>query len=179
MTIVGRGSFNEDHPLYVYLPCGVGGGPGGVTFGLKQVFGDAVHCFFAEPTQSPCMLLGMAAEKHDTISVQEIGLSNKTVADGLAVGRASGFVGRVMDPMLDGIFTVDDQKLFDMLKLLVDTEGIWLEPSALAGMPGPGLVSSRFSQVEPAEDSTHIVWATGGSMVPEDQLKEYYLNGES
>ncbi len=158
------------HPLYVYLPCGVGGGPGGVAFGLKLVFGDNVHCFFAEPTHSPCMLLGVYTGLHDEIAVQDLGIDNVTAADGLAVGRASGFVGRAMERLLDGFYTLSDQSMYDMLGWLAQEEGIRLEPSALAGMAGPLRVHSD-------ANVTHLVWATGGGMVPEEEMANIWLKG--
>lgn len=174
------------HPLFVYLPCGVGGGPGGVAFGLKLVFGDAVHCFFAEPTHSPCMLLGMSTGYHNRLSVQDFGIDNRTVADGLAVGRASGFVGKVLAPLLSGCYTVTDERMYRLLAQLADSENIRLEPSALAGMIGPAYLSSpegkRYLATEGLEEqmpnATHIVWATGGNMVPPDDMQVYYNTGK-
>ncbi|MFC5705162.1 D-serine ammonia-lyase [Aeromonas eucrenophila] len=171
---------DTEHPLFVYLPCGVGGGPGGVAFGLKLAFGDNVHCFFAEPTHSPCMLLGVHTGLHDQIAVQDLGIDNLTAADGLAVGRASGFVGRAMERLLDGFFTLSDQEMYDLLGLLAREEQIKLEPSALAGMPGPWRVTAdRAWQLAQGWDeaamtqATHLVWATGGGMVPAAEMEKY------
>lgn len=160
---------DKEHPLFVYLPCGVGGGPGGVAYGLKLMYGDNVKCFFAEPTHSPAMLLGLASGKHDKISVLDIGLDNKTAADGLAVGRPSSFVGKIMEKLLTGVFTIKDEKLYSLLQSLYEEEDIFLEPSALAGFSGPIFTSSKYKD----ENITHMCWGTGGSLVPEESRKEF------
>ncbi len=179
---------DSKHPLFVYLPCGVGGGPGGVAFGLKLVFGDAVHPFFAEPTHSCCMMLGMASRLHSEISVGDLGVDNLTAADGLAVGRASGFVGKLMSPFLSGCYSLTDERMFGLLSQLADSEGIFLEPSALAGMYGAVLISknsalsayTQKAEISPAalKNAMHLVWATGGSMVPQDEMQKYYEQGK-
>ena len=173
---------DAEHPLFTYIPCGVGGAPGGVSFGLKLMFGDNVHCFFVEPTQAPCMLTGMATGLNHEISVQDIGLTGLTHADGLAVGRPSGFVGGVMKPLLSGEFTIRDGKLYDYMRDLLETEDIFLEPSACAAFQGP----IRLNQEETVKEylkehgligkmgnAAHIAWATGGSLVPEEIREEY------
>ncbi|MGF9979608.1 D-serine ammonia-lyase [Viridibacillus arvi] len=177
-------TIDENHPLFVYLPCGVGGGPGGVAFGLKLLYQDHVHCFFAEPTHSPCMLLGLMTGLHDKVSVQDFGIDNVTDADGLAVGKPSGFVGKTMEPFLSGNYTVSDEQLYMLLKELVDTEGIHLEPSALAGMIGPTKLCKdgtdylqKHNLKEKMSNGTHIIWGTGGSMVPEEMMTQYYQTG--
>ena len=171
---------DKQHPLFVYLPCGVGGGPGGVAFGLKLAFGDDVHCIFAEPTHSPCMFLGVYTGLHDHISVQDIGIDNMTAADGLAVGRPSGFVGRAMERLIDGYYTINDQEMYDLLGLLNQQQHIQLEPSALAGMLGLLHVEKNSTYLERIKvspeiltNATHLVWATGGGMVPEEEMEKY------
>lgn len=169
----------ERHPLFVYLPCGIGGAPGGVAYGLKEIFGDAVHCFFTEPVQACCMMLGMATGEHDKVCVQDFALDGKTVADGLAVGRPSGFVGKVIEERLSGICTIQDQELYQLMGGLLETEKVFIEPSACACF-ATFLQSAEFMSYVDSEglgdvmnQAVHIAWATGGSLVPEDMRKQY------
>lgn len=75
------------------------------------------------------MVLGMATGLHGNICVQDVGLTGLTHADGLAVGRPSGFVGKVMEPLLSGEFTVDDWRLYEYMRALLNTEDIFIEPA--------------------------------------------------
>lgn len=176
---------DKEHPLFVYLPCGVGGGPGGVAFGLKQIFGDCVHFFFAEPVHSPCMLLGMMTKTHDQYAVQDFGIDNKTIADGLAVGRASGFVGKTLEHLVSGCYTMEDETMLMLLAMLDKTENIRLEPSALAGFGGLLQEWNQDYQNYLAQnkiDSSsiiHLAWATGGSMVPTQIMQMDIEKGNS
>lgn len=175
-------------PLFVYLPCGVGGAPSGIAFGLKHLFGDHAHCFFAEPTASPCLLARMSQPDRPGISVYDLGLDNRTDADGLAVATASELAVRVMAPLLSGIFTVDDDTLFRDLCLLHDSEGMRIEPSAAAGFGGPRMLrgtaeGQRYLRDNHLTgrmgDAVHVLWTTGGLLVPEDEYARFLARGRA
>jgi D-serine dehydratase len=174
---------DEEHPLIVYIPAGVGGAPGGVSYGLKRLYGDAVHCFFAEPVQCPCVMLGIATQTYEKANVRDYGLSGKTEADGLACASPSSLVTRIMTNLLSGEFTVKDGRLYDFLRILYATEDVEIEPSSCAAFMGPislcqaeemkaYLKAHDLSETRMA-NATQIVWATGGSMVPEEIREEY------
>ena len=179
---------NARHPLFVYLPCGVGGAPGGVTFGLRHLYGDNVHCFFSEPVAAPCMLIRLASTRDQPISVAAVGLDGCTEADGLAVGRASEFVAPLMRHLVSGIFTVPDAHLFEDLYELEQCEGLRIEPSAAAGFRGPRwLLDSTAGQQYLADhhidghlgNAPHILWTTGGAFVPDAEFREFRERGRS
>lgn len=168
-------------PLIVYLPCGVGGAPGGIAYGLKAIYGDNVHIFFVEPVESPCVLLGMATGRGDGVCVQDFGLTGVTEADGLAVGRPSGFICGVMENLISGVFTVSDENLLKWLKLLYDTEGIFIEPSACAAFAGVCWLESfglskdylkATGLADKMQSAVQIAWATGGSLVPAEIMRQ-------
>lgn len=174
---------DEAHPLIVYLPTGVGGAPGGVTYGLKRLFKNNVHCFLVEPTLCPSVLLGMATKQYEKANVRDFGLSGRTHADGLACASPSSFVTRVLGNLASGDFTVTDAKLYDYLRLLDSSEGKRIEPSSCAAFVGPcQLLTLEDSRRYCAEhglteevlaNSVQIAWATGGRLVPAEVWEQY------
>ena len=130
---------DDEHPLLVYIPCGVGGAPGGICFGLKQEFGDAAHVYFTE-------------------------------------------LGETVKAIVSGGFTVSDERLFADLHALYETEGLFVEPSACAGFAGAVELSKMTDYLESSglgahwENAAHIVWATGGALVPEGECENYLAN---
>lgn len=177
---------DADHPLFVYLPCGIGGSPSGITFGLKHAFGDHVHCFFAEPTKMPSMVAGLESQKFDKICADDLSLGGLTVADGLAVPRTSALVAKLMNNYFSGGYTFKDESFQSLLTKLYEKENIFLEPAAVAGLAGPfKLLGSKSGQAYLVEhqlqnkldNASHIAWGTGGSMVPEADRKDFINEG--
>lgn len=177
---------DEDHPLFVYSPCGIGGSPGGVTFGLKQIYGDHVHCFFAQPTHMPSMLIGLLTERYNGVSVLDVNLDAITNMDGLAVPRTSGFVAELMHNYFNGGFTISEKDQKKLLTQMIELENIFLEPAAVAGLPGPAMLFktdagqsylAHHYLTDKMKNATHIAWATGGSMVPEEDMQAFYEQG--
>ncbi|MBQ1893784.1 MAG: D-serine ammonia-lyase, partial [Clostridia bacterium] len=162
-----RVNVDAEHPLNLNLPCGVGGAPGGITFGAKVVFGDSVNCWFVEPTQAPCMLAAFLTG--GPTPVTGLGLSGKTEADGLAVGTASKLVYDTVKELVSGEITVIDGALQPYQNELYDCEGIYVEPSSAAALEALKYLDEG---IPDGANVTHIAWATGGRLVPESERKK-------
>ena len=119
-------------------------------------------------------------------SVYDVGLTNRTEADGLAVPRASELAAEAMGPLLAGVCTVPDERLFLDLHRVRESEGLRIEPSAAAGFSGPRMLTdsaagraylARHGLAERMPQATHLVWTTGGLFVPPDEYARFAERG--
>jgi D-serine dehydratase len=159
-------------PLVVYIPCGVGGAPGGITAGLKRLYGDDVRCVFVEPVASACVLAALAVGNGSPISVYEVGLNNETIADGLAVPLASKLVMSSVGASIDAAIAVTDESMLDWVRRAWNEAGLRLEPSAASGFAAVPLLLEAAENAGMAvpESAIHVIWTTGGSQLPADQF---------
>ncbi|MBJ7896824.1 hypothetical protein JEM62_13040 [Bacillus atrophaeus] len=93
-----------------------------------------------------------------------------------------------MEPLLSGCYTAEDNMLYELLYMLADFENKYLEPSALAGMFGPVQLftteeGKRYLQDNQLQskmkNAVHIIWGTGGSMVPRGEMEPYHRIGSA
>lgn len=173
---------DKDHPLFLYMPCGVGGSSGGVSFGFRKILGENVHAFFVETTHIPSFLIGASTKLHSKVSVHDLDIDGITEADGLSVARPSKFSGYTMETLLSGVITCDDEPLFEDLKALNELENIRIEPSSCASFEGALSIFKyedakkyleEHNLLDKLDNITHICWATGGNLVPEEEMQSY------
>ena len=191
----------------VWIPCGIGGAAGGVSFGLRHVFGDiagsvdgtgsakdassvegsgftdgsgagntasdsfancTVRAFWVEPVSCPSMMIESIVREEPQLAelLSQVRLSNRTVADGLAVTSASRLVAPYINTLCAGLMTVTDVHMLEGVRALHEHQNVKIEPSAAAGLLGP----TRF---ECAEGDMNIIWLTGGSLLPDDVYRHY------
>ena len=163
---------SHDAPLVVYLPCGVGGAPGGITAGLKTIYGSRVHCVFVEPVASACVFAALAVGNGAPVSVYDLGLDNDTIADGLAVPVASNLVLHSIGASIDAVVAVPDAAMLEWVRRAWNESSLRLEPSAASGFAAVPLFLEAARQAGAAlpPQAVHVVWTTGGSQLPEDQF---------
>ena len=127
------------------------------------------------------MLLGVLTGGHETVSVRDIGLTNFTAADGLACASPSGFVGSAVEGLVDAYLTVTDEDMFRWVARLADADGHRVEPSSASALDAMSRTLAGETGVDALADSnaTHLVWLTGGSMVPEAEMESYVQRGHA
>ncbi len=155
---------STNNPICVYLPCGVGGAPGGISFGMAHVFGTAARCYTAEPVGAPCVIGALITGKDD-FNIKELGIELNTEADGLAVPGPSKLAIPIIKNIIAGGFTLFDEEMLWSVRSLYLKENIKIEPSAGAGVKGVYFVEKYVGKCD------HLIWLTGGMLIPDNEFQ--------
>ncbi|MDO4617720.1 MAG: D-serine ammonia-lyase [Lachnospiraceae bacterium] len=160
-------SVDPEHPLFVYIPGDSAAAAGGLTYGLKEVFGRDAHCLIGESVSSSVSWKETLSGEHrmqDNPSEQKTG--NSTADE--------NFTEEMLRTLVSGIFQIDEESLNVYRKELVEKEQLFLEASACAGFAGPEQIQQKGTLWESylekeglkdhVSDAVHIVWGTTGGL---------------
>ena len=115
----------------------------------------------------------LAAGQGVPVSVYDLGLDNDTIADGLAVPSASPLVLQAIGRNIDAAVAVTDQAMVQWVRRAWAEAGLRLEPSGASGFAALALFIERArvaGLINPTATPIHVVWATGGSLLPEPEF---------
>ena len=130
--------------------------------------------------------LQSAAKPYDTKAITTSMV--QTAADGLAVPAASQLAVKEMRPRLSGVVVIGEDNLLRDLYLLKEQHSIQLEPSAAAALSGPRAIFNtaegatyieKHGLTQHMPRANHIVWATGGALMPKQEFKAFWRRGKA
>jgi D-serine dehydratase len=80
---------------------------------------------------------------------------------------------------LQGIATFDDDRVLAYTAEMMDTQQMQLEPSATAGFAAVRMAQPYLASRYPMAHANHIVWATGGMLMPASEHERNYALGKA
>ena len=93
-----------------------------------------------------------------------------------------------MRPFMSGCYSIQDERMYKLLAELADAEGIYSSRAPSPGCMAPVLTqqgralggyAERAVPAGAMANAIHLVWATGGNMVPREEMQHYYEKGKA
>lgn len=170
-----------DHPLFVYIPCKSGMACGGLTYGLRQTFGDGVHCFGVETQPSGGIIKALQSyteQESDDVAADAESMQMDMETE---TPDISSFSVQMMHSLLSGCMTSDAEWQKQYQTQLYKQEHIFMSPASCAGFDALRQVTVddsfrdylvRHRLEEKMSQATHIVWGTSGGYIPEEEQRK-------
>lgn len=170
-------TLDEQHPLFIYLPTISGQSAAGIITGLRQILQVPIYPIMIQSSFNPALLLELMTGP-DPVSAAELNLDPKIMAASFAGEMPDSRALELAKTQVYGVATVSDHALLQYLNLLAMSENILCEPAALAGFAGYHQLLSQSPSHFDLEHATHIIWATGGSLVPKTDMAQWIQRGD-
>ncbi|KAJ4462125.1 putative D-serine dehydratase [Paratrimastix pyriformis] len=176
---------DRHHPLFVYIPAGVGGAPAGILAGLANIYQRALYGIVLEPTTFPSCLLGVrsgcGASAAEPPGACPVGVEDHiarercaTIADGLACGHASVLGCRALRRAAAGFATVPDLVMTATVPTALHAQGkaLKIEPSAGAALFGPQMLLGTSSGRAFLRAEGFLTRTWGGQWKPTARMRQ-------
>ena len=113
-------------------------------------------------------MVALAAGGGRSLSVYDVGLDNDTIADGLAVPKASQLVLDQVGHLIDAVVALPDDAMVAWVRRAWRDGGLRLEASAASSLAAVRLYLAACPELAGA---THLAWTTGGGLLPDEEFE--------